>query len=78
MLLANPDVELIMQKDAEGNGFCPLSGIDFEVVYVPGEDSWYGECYDKDWTADECCLDEDEWEELKRTNSGYAILFPVN
>lgn len=77
LLLENPDVELIMQKDAEGNGYSPLSGIDFDVVYVP-ESTWSGEVYSKSYTADDNCMEEEEWEELKRTNSGYAVLHPVN
>lgn len=39
LLLENPDVELICQKDGEGNGYSPLCGVDFDVVYVP--DSTY-------------------------------------
>ena len=77
LLLEQPDVELIMQKDAEGNGYSPLRGIEFDVVYVP-DSTWSGDLYSKQYTADDNCMTEDEWEELKRTNSGYAVLHPVN
>ena len=77
MLLENPDVELIMQKDGEGNGYSPLSGIEFDVVYVP-DSTWSGDVYSKDKDADDNCMEEDEWETLKNTNSGYAVLFPIN
>ena len=77
LLLENPDVELIMQKDSEGNGYSPLSGVDFEIIYI-AETSYSGEVYNTTWTADEADADPDEWEELKKTNSGYAVLFPVN
>ena len=77
LLLENPDVELIMQKDSEGNGYSPLYGIEFDVVYVP-ETSWYGEVYSKKFTADDNCMTEEEWERIKKTNSGYAVLHPVN
>lgn len=77
MLLENPDVELILQKDAEGNGYSPLYGIEFDVVYVP-DNSYSGDVYLKTWTAEDCCMEEDEWERLKETNSGYAVLYPVN
>lgn len=73
LLLANPDVELICQRDPEGNGYSPLSGVDFDVVYLPDE----LECYSKSWSADECCLDEGVWEELKELHSRYAVLYPM-
>ena len=77
LLLENPDVELIMQGDSEGNGYSPLAGIDFEVIYI-GETSYSGEIYNTSWTADEADATPDEWEELKKTHSGYAVLYPVN
>ena len=77
LLLENPDVELIMQKDAEGNGYSPLSGIEFDVVYV-ADNTWSGEVYSKSYTADDNCMEEEEWSQLKLTNSGYAVLHPIN
>lgn len=77
LLLEKPDVELIMQKDSEGNGYKPICGIDFNVLYVP-DTTWDGGVYNLDWTADECCLDEDEWETMKKNNPGYAVLYPFN
>lgn len=76
-LLENPDVELILQKDSEGNGFSPLSGIDFNVVYIP-DSTWSGEVYSLDWTADDNLMEEQEWEDIKKNNSGYAVLYPIN
>lgn len=77
MLLKQPDVELIMQKDSEGNGYSPLAGIDFEVIYL-ADTTYSGEVYSTNWTADEADAAPDEWEELKKNNTGYAVLFPVN
>ena len=78
ILLANPDVELIMQKDSEGNGYSPLSGVDFNVIYV-ADSTWDGECYNADWTADDVCKDKKEWTALKRKHkSKHAVLYPVN
>lgn len=74
ILLASPDCELIMQKDAEGNGYSPLSGIEMDVVYIPDS----GEVYSKEHTADQNGFDENIWKRYMRTNSGYAVLFPVN
>jgi hypothetical protein len=80
ILLENPDVELICQKDSEGNGYSPLSGVDFEVVYVQDEDnSWYGECYDINWEAEDACMTKKEWASLKKKlKNKYAVLYPVN
>ena len=78
LLLEQPDVELIMQKDAEGNGYSPLYGVDFNVVYVPDNNTWSGTVYDLAFTADDNCMTEAEWERIKQTNSGYAVLHPVN
>ena len=77
LLLENPDAELICQKDAEGNGYSPLRGVDFNVVYVPCS-TWRGEVYSTDWSADDADMDEDEWEDIKANHKGYAVLFPIN
>lgn len=77
ILLSKPDVELVVQKDSEGNGYSPLSGIDYDVVYV-AQNTWSGECYDTRWSAEDADMDEDEWEELKSKHAGFAMLCPVN
>ena len=78
ILLAHPDVELVCQKDSEGNGYSPLSGVDFNVVYV-ADSTWCGECYATTWTADEADMEEDEWAALKAEHGGkHAVLYPVN
>lgn len=39
----DPDREVILQKDSEGNGYSPLSGIDYHnLAYLP-ECTWAGE-----------------------------------
>lgn len=70
------DMEIIMQKDSEGNGFSPLSGADPDGIYI-AEESWCGEVYDADWSAADCCMDEDEWAELQAQPRA-LILYPVN
>lgn len=77
LLLANPDVELICQKDSEGNGYSPLSGVDFDVVYVP-DSTWSGEVYSTEWSAEDADMDETEWEAIKKEHAGYAVLYPIN
>lgn len=71
------DMEVILQKDSEGNGYSPLSGVDAAVVYVP-DSTWSGDVYSvEEWSADDACMDEDEWAEIK-TKPRAAVLFPIN
>jgi len=69
------EAEVVLQKDAEGNGYSPLSGVDHDCVYV-AENTWSGEVYSLDNTADDNCMDEDEWEVLK-AKPKCVVLFPV-
>jgi len=72
ILLSHPDMEVVLQKDEEGNGYKTCRGVDYDVVYQ--QDS--GEVYARGWTADEADLEEDEWEELKKTSDPVVVLFP--
>jgi hypothetical protein len=76
-LLKHPDVELILQKDAEGNGYSPLRGVDFDVVYVP-DNTWSGTVYDTSWSAEDADMDEGEWKTILRQTHMHAVLHPVN
>ena len=78
ILLAHPDVELICQKDSEGNGYSPLSGVDFDVIYV-ADSTYSGDCLSTEWSAEDACMEEDEWDELKQKHLNlHAVLYPVN
>jgi len=70
------DMEVILQKDSEGNGYSPLDGVDPDAVYIP-ETTWYGEVYSMDWSADDACMEDEEWEEIKKKPRA-LILYPVN
>jgi hypothetical protein len=72
----DPDMEVIMQKDSEGNGYSPLEGLDPNAVYV-AESTWHGDVYDTSWTADDACMDDEEWNEILDMPRS-LILFPVN
>lgn len=73
-----PDnMEVILQKDAEGNGYSPLSGVDAAVVYIP-DSTWSGDVYSvEEWSADDAGMNEDEWTEIK-TKPRSVVLFPIN
>ncbi len=69
------DAEIIMQKDAEGNGYSPLCGVD-TGYYVP-ESTWSGTFYGADYTAEDNCMDEEEFKELTSRPIS-LVLFPIN
>lgn len=74
----DPDAEVILQKDSEGNGYSPLSGADHDAVYVADANStWSGTVYDTRWSAYDADMDEDEWEKLLKQKR-CVVLVPVN
>lgn len=72
----DPEMEIVLQKDAEGNGYSPLAGADENCVYI-AETTWYGEVYDTTWTSDDADMDEEEWAEIL-ARPRCVVLFPVN
>lgn len=73
---ADPDAEVIMQKDAEGNGYSPLAVVDLEAVYVP-DTTWSGEVLSLSWTAYDADMEQSEWDEM-RARPRCVVLAPVN
>ena len=75
------DMEVILQKDAEGNGYSPLQGDDTDCIYV-AETTWYGEVYsiqgsDKE-SAEHNGMELEDWKALKDEHPQALVLFPVN
>jgi len=70
------NMELIMQRDSEGNGYSPLSGAEPEAVYV-ANNTWSGVVYDTEWSAEDADMGECEWEQLK-AGPKCVVLFPIN
>ena len=70
------DMEVVLQKDAEGNGYSPLSGADPDAVYIPNS-TWSEDVFSMDWTADDACMTDDEWNAIK-SKPRALILYPVN
>ena len=77
MLLDGPDLDVILQKDAEGKEYSPLEGADNLCIYVP-DSTWSGEVYSMNWSAEDACMEASEWDEFKRENQQVVVLFPVN
>jgi hypothetical protein len=72
----DPDTQIIIAKDPEGNGYSPGSSY-FTGYYIP-DTTYSGEVYCEDWTAEDCDMDEDQWEEMRRDNPVSVILVPTN
>ena len=73
----DPNSEVILQKDGEGNGFSPLSRVSSNAIYIP-DNAWSGEVFSLGWSAEDCCLEEDEWKKMKIKHKPVIILEPVN
>ena len=76
-VLANlpDDLELIVQKDSEGNGYSPLEGAEV-AIYVP-DSKYSGDVYDLEWSAEDCAMEDDEYKEMRR-RPRCVVLYPVN
>jgi hypothetical protein len=70
------DMEVVLQKDSEGNGYSPLAGGDTEAVYVP-DSTWSGDVYSTKWSADDACMGDDEWKDILAKPRA-LILYPIN
>ena len=70
------EMQVILQKDSEGNGYSPLAGADDNAVYIP-ETSYNGDVYSLDWTAKDACMETKEWKKIKSKPKA-LILFPIN
>jgi len=78
MIESLPDgMQVILQKDAEGNGYSPLSGCDLNCIYIPSS-PWHGEVYDTQWTADDAMMPAQAWESMKNEQAKCLILYPIN
>ncbi len=74
----DPEMEVILQKDAAGNGFSPLAGADPDCIYV-AHTTWSGDVYGADESYDEYedFMDEEEWKEMIQKPRA-LVLYPVN
>lgn len=60
------ELEILLQKDGEGNGYSALGCLGEAIVV---KEKYEYHVYDLGWSADDCCLDEDEWEQMKSDKS---------
>lgn len=67
------DMEVVVEKD---DGYSPLDSVNSSIFCV-AEEPWWGRLYSLNWTADEACMEEEEWEEVKKKPRS-LLLCPVN
>ena len=70
------NAEVILQKDAEGNGYSPLYEVDGDAIYV-SESTWSGDVYCASWTAIDAAMSKDEWAEMLK-KPRCVVLAPIN
>ena len=66
----DPESTVFLQVDAEGNGYNELMIADGNAFFVDGE------VMDAEWSAEDCCLDEDLWERIKNNDTKCLVLSP--
>jgi len=76
LLKENPDADVIIQKDSEGNGYSPLRDVDGKCVYIP-ETDYSGTVYDTRWTAYDANMEEYVWQRVAML-PGCVVLSPMN
>lgn len=65
----DPDMELYLQIDQEGNGYEQVRGIDSDCVMVGDS------VYSTNWSAKDADIEEDEWEEIK-SGPKVVVVYP--
>lgn len=72
------DALVIVQSDAEGNGYSPLHDAEGNCIYV-ADTTWSGEVYSIECTFEEAdCESEEEFEEFKASGQQCVVLVPIN
>ncbi len=73
----DPALEVIIKKDGWLNAYSPLARLDSDGIYI-ADCARTGEVYDRGWSASDIGFKEDEWEEIKKTNSRCLVLYTAD
>lgn len=65
----NQELDIILQKDSEGNGYSLISWADPDCIYEDGE------VWSIYWTANDACMDAEEWQEFLKKDR-CCVLYP--
>lgn len=68
------DMQIVLQRDPEGNGYEYLAGVDPDGVDVSYDERDL-EIYDANWTATEADMDDEEWNEYLK-GPRVLVLYP--
>ncbi len=71
------DMQVIVQKDSEGNGYSPLAGADPEAIYIP-DSTYSGTAYNTNWSAEDAAMPEVAWSAMLEKSPRALILYPTN
>ena len=67
----SPEREVFLSSDDEGNSYRKLDSYSDNSLLADDDEIYM---YDLDWSAGDCCMDDDEWESFKQTASRVVIL----
>jgi hypothetical protein len=70
------DMGIVMSKDSEGNYFSPLYESENGNIYIP-DTAYSGDVYPESWTAEDACMDEEEWQEILK-KPRCVVLWPAD
>jgi hypothetical protein len=69
-----PDTIVLMACDSEGNSYAPPVAIDLYAVYkVDGKEH---QIFDRNWSADDTGMSEEQWSDLKANGPRAVVVFP--
>lgn len=71
----HPDTEIWLSRDPEGNGYAKLEHVQPDAI-ITDKASYEPTVYDRDWTAEEACMTEDEWADLNCDEVDHVVLWP--
>ena len=68
----DPELEVLLSIDGEGNGFNPVHDVE-DVVY---DTSGWLDPKPLSWSADDASMEDDEWESYKKRNPHAVLIWP--
>lgn len=63
------NLNVVLQCDSEGNGYSPAAGAEFAIY-----DENNGAVYSLKYSAEDCCLEDDEWEKMKKSKKAQCVV----
>lgn len=70
------ELEIFMASDSEGNHFHTIPDNCLSELSIYQKDGREIDVWSLNWTAEEACMKEEKWEEMKKTYPRGVILYP--